>query len=89
MQGYTEIKAKETRGISMRMVMTLTTLLYFLLCLGCGGEKSENNPNSGNPSQKIKWVKVSSVKAVPLQSSVSYVGALSANKPLYILGHSL
>ncbi|MGD9319214.1 MAG: efflux RND transporter periplasmic adaptor subunit [Desulfobacteraceae bacterium] len=79
MQGYTEIKAKETRQISMSVVMTGTALLYFLLCLGCGGEKSENNPESSNPSEKIKRVKVSSVKAVPLQSSVSYVGALSAN----------
>ncbi len=79
MQGYIEIKAKETRRTSMKVFITLTALLYFLLFLGCGGEKNENNPNSVNPSEKIKQVKVSSVKAVPLQSSVSYVGALSAN----------
>jgi multidrug efflux pump subunit AcrA (membrane-fusion protein) len=79
MQGYTEIKAKETRRICISVVMTLTTLLYLLLFLGCGGEKGEDNPESVNPSQKIKRVKVSSVKAAPLQSSVSYVGALSAN----------
>jgi multidrug efflux pump subunit AcrA (membrane-fusion protein) len=76
---YTEIKARKTRRTSLSVVITLTTLLYFLLFLGCGGEKSEDNPNSRNPSEKIKQVKVSSVKAVPLQSSVSYVGALSAN----------
>ena len=79
MQRYTEIQAKETRGVSMRVVLTMTTLLYFLLCSGCGDEKSENNPRSGIPAEQVKLVKVSSVKAVPLQSSVEYVGALSAN----------
>jgi phosphoribosylanthranilate isomerase len=76
---YTEIQAKETRGIFMRVVLTLTTLLYFLLCLGCGDEKSENNPQSGNPAEQVKLVKVSSVKAAPLLSRLEYVGALSAN----------
>jgi multidrug efflux pump subunit AcrA (membrane-fusion protein) len=76
---YTEIKARKTRRTSLSVVITLTTLLYFLLLLGCGGEKNENNPKSVNPSEKIKQVKVRSVKAVPLQSSVSYVGVLSAN----------
>ena len=79
MQGHTEIKVKETRSISMSVVMTLTALLYFLLCSGCGGEKGENNPKSVKASQKIKRVKVSAVKAVPLQSNVRYVGELSAN----------
>ncbi|NNG06455.1 MAG: efflux RND transporter periplasmic adaptor subunit [Desulfobacteraceae bacterium] len=79
MQRYTEILAKETQGIFMRVVLTLTTLLYFLLWLGCGDEKSKNNPRSGNPAEQVKLVKVSSVKAGPLQSSVEYVGALSAN----------
>jgi hypothetical protein len=79
MQRYTEIQAKETRGIFMRVVLTLTTLLYFLLCLGCGDEKSENNPQSGNPAEQVKLVKVSSVKAAPLLSRLEYVGALSAN----------
>ena len=79
MQGYTEIKAKKTLRKFIRIVMILTVLLYFFFCLGCGGEKSENNPESLNPSEKIKRVKVSSVKAVPLKSSVSYVGELSAN----------
>jgi multidrug efflux pump subunit AcrA (membrane-fusion protein) len=61
------------------VLITLAVLLCFLLFLGCGGEKNENNPESLNPSEKIRRVKVSAVKAVPLQSSVSYVGALSAN----------
>jgi HlyD family secretion protein len=74
---YTEIEARRRSSVSV--VITLTTLLYFLLFLGCGGEKNENNPKSVNPSEKIKQVKVSTVKAVPLQSSVSYVGALTAN----------
>jgi multidrug efflux pump subunit AcrA (membrane-fusion protein) len=76
---YSEIEARRTRRTSVSVVITLTTLLYFLLSLGCGGEKNENNPKSVNPSEKVKKVKVSSVKAVPLQSSVSYVGALTAN----------
>jgi multidrug efflux pump subunit AcrA (membrane-fusion protein) len=76
---YSEIEARRTRRTSVSVVITLTTLLYFLLSLGCGGEKNENNPKSVNPSEKIKQVNVSLVKAVPLQSSVSYVGALTAN----------
>jgi multidrug efflux pump subunit AcrA (membrane-fusion protein) len=76
---YTEIEARRTRRTSVSVVITLTTLLYFLLFLGCGGEKNENNSKSVNPSEKVKQVKVSSVKAVPLQSSVRYVGALTAN----------
>ncbi|MGD9033518.1 MAG: hypothetical protein PVH02_12695, partial [Desulfobacteraceae bacterium] len=79
MRGNTEIKARETWRTSMKVFITLTAFLYFLLFLGCGGEKNEHNPKSVNPSEKIKRVKVSSVKAVPLQSSVSYVGELSAN----------
>jgi multidrug efflux pump subunit AcrA (membrane-fusion protein) len=79
MQIYTEIKARETQRTSLSVVITLAVLLCFLLFLGCGGEKNENNPESLNPSEKIRRVKVSAVKAVPLQSSVSYVGALSAN----------
>ncbi|MGD9038141.1 MAG: efflux RND transporter periplasmic adaptor subunit [Desulfobacteraceae bacterium] len=79
MQIYTEIKARETQRTSLSVLITLAVLLCFLLFLGCGGEKNENNPESLNPSEKIRRVKVSAVKAVPLQSSVSYVGALSAN----------
>ncbi len=79
MHVHSEIEARETRRTSLSVVITLTTLLHFLLFLGCGGEKNENNPKSVNPSEKIKQVKVRPVKAVPLQSSVSYVGALSAN----------
>ncbi|MGD8227080.1 MAG: hypothetical protein PVI20_04830, partial [Desulfobacteraceae bacterium] len=70
MQIYTEIKARETQRTSLSVVITLAVLLYFLLFLGCGGEKNENNPESLNPSEKIRRVKVSAVKAVPLQSSV-------------------
>jgi multidrug efflux pump subunit AcrA (membrane-fusion protein) len=76
---YTKTEARRTRRSSVKVVITLTSLLYFLLSLGCGGEKNENNAKSVNPSEKIKQVKVRSVKAVPLQSSVSYVGALTAN----------
>lgn len=79
MRGYTEIKVKGTRKISFRVVMTLSTLVYFFLCSGCGDEKGENNPHSEILAEKIKQVKVNPVKAVPLRSSVDYVGALSAN----------
>ncbi|UCF57719.1 MAG: efflux RND transporter periplasmic adaptor subunit [Deltaproteobacteria bacterium] len=64
--------------IFIRAVITLATILSFCVCLGCG-EKGENNPNIENSSEKIKLVRISPVKAMPLQSSVEYVGALSAN----------
>jgi len=69
---------KENWKIFIRTLITLATLFCSLAWLGCG-ENRENNPNSGNPSQKIKPVKISAVKAVPLQSSVEYVGALTAH----------
>ena len=68
----------EIGKISVRRVITMVAGLGFFVCLGCG-EKGENNPNSESPSQSIKLVRTSPVKAVPLQSTVEYVGALSAN----------
>jgi HlyD family secretion protein len=79
MQGHPEINAKETCKVSMRAVMILTTLLYLPLCLGCGGQKGENNPNSKGLKENVKRVKTSAVRALPLQSNVEYVGALTAH----------
>ncbi len=45
--------------------------------MGCG-EKGEGDPPIENPTQNIKRVKVSSVKAAPLRGSVEYVGILTA-----------
>ncbi len=64
--------------IFIRTVIPLATLFFLLAWLGCG-ENRENNPNSGNPPQKIKQVQTSAVKAAPLQSSVEYVGSLTAH----------
>ncbi len=69
---------RENWKIFIRTVIILATLFCFLAWPGCG-ENGENDPSSGNPSQEIKRVKTSAVKALPLQSSVEYVGALTAN----------
>jgi multidrug efflux pump subunit AcrA (membrane-fusion protein) len=53
-------------------------IAFFLLAgMGCG-EKGEGDPPIENPTQNIKRVKVSSIKAVPLRGSVEYVGILTA-----------
>lgn len=62
----------------MRGTIISAILLYLLGSLGCG-EKDANNPASENSTQKIKWVRTSPVKAMPLNSNVEYVGALAAD----------
>jgi HlyD family secretion protein len=66
------------KKVSIKAVIALLTLLYFLALPGCG-EKGEENAGAKNPSQKIKLVKVSPVKAIPLRGKVEYVGALTAH----------
>lgn len=64
--------------ILMRPGISLVVAFSFFIIVACG-EKKNNETINKNPSQEIKIVKVSSVKAIPLRGSVEYVGTLVAH----------
>jgi multidrug efflux pump subunit AcrA (membrane-fusion protein) len=73
-----EFRMNLTKNMLLKTVINLGVALCLLVGLGCGKE-GESRPHTENPAEKIKSVKVSAAKALPLRGNVEYVGALCAN----------
>ena len=62
----------------IKTTLRLLMAIFFIACLACS-EKREKNPEVEKPSQKIKFVRVNPVEAVPLRGDIEIVGALSSH----------